>query len=65
MTGSNAWANFAGEYLETKLAADRHETARKELKELVPDDASKCSGHGIIIKRDKRGALRFTEQGEE
>jgi hypothetical protein len=25
----NAWANFAGEYLETKLAADRHETARK------------------------------------
>lgn len=65
MAASNAWANFAGEYLETKLAADRHEGARRELKALVPEDASECFGHGIIIKRDKRGALRFTEQGEE
>jgi predicted phage-related endonuclease len=65
MAASNAWAANAGEYLETKLAADRHETARKELKELVPEDASKCFGHGVIIKRDKRGALRFAEQGEE
>jgi predicted phage-related endonuclease len=65
MTGSNAWASFSGEYLETKLAADRHEEARKEPKALVPADASKCFGHGIIVKRDKRGALRFAEQGEE
>jgi hypothetical protein len=63
--GNNAWANFAGEYLETRLAADRHEAAKKELKALVPDDASKCFGHGIIIKKDKRGALRFSDQGEE
>ena len=65
MTASNAWASFAGEYLETRLAADRHETAKKELKALVPEDASKCFGHGLIIKRDKRGALRFAETGEE
>lgn len=65
MASSNAWAAQAGEYLETKLAADRHATAKDELKALVPADASKCFGHGIIIKRDKRGALRFTEQGEE
>lgn len=65
MAGSNAWANFAGEYLETKLAADRHESARKELKLLVPDDASKCFGAGIEIRRDKRGALRFYDKGEE
>jgi predicted phage-related endonuclease len=63
--GNNAWANFAGEYLETRLAADRHESAKKELKALVPEDASKCFGHGIIIKKDKRGALRFSDQGEE
>jgi predicted phage-related endonuclease len=63
--GNNAWASFAGDYLETKLAADRHETARNELKALVPADASKCFGHGLIIKRDKRGALRFTETGED
>jgi hypothetical protein len=37
-------------------------TAKKELKALVPADASKCFGHGIIIKRDKRGALRFAER---
>ena len=65
MEGSNAWSVHAGEYLETKLAADRHASAKDELKALVPADASKCFGHGIIIKRDKRGALRFTEQGEE
>jgi predicted phage-related endonuclease len=65
MATSNAWASFAGEYLETKLAADRHASAKDELKALVPADASKCFGHGIIIKRDKRGALRFAETGEE
>jgi len=63
--GNNAWANFAGEYLETKLAADRHEAAKKEIKLLVPEDASKCFGHGVIVKRDARRALRFTTTGEE
>lgn len=59
MSGSNSWATFAAEYLETALAADRHEIAKKELKILVPDDASKAFGAGITINRDKRGALRF------
>lgn len=57
--GNNAWASFAGQYLETKLAADRHASAKEELKALVPTDASKCFGHGIEIRRDKRGSLRF------
>lgn len=59
LTGSNAWASAAADYLETELAADRHELARKALKELVPEDASRAFGHGIELKRDKRGALRF------
>lgn len=63
--GNNAWASLAGEYLETKLAADRHEGAKKELKALVPADASKCFGHGIEVRRDKRGALRFYDKGDE
>lgn len=62
LTGSNEWASHAAEYLETILAADRHEIAKKSLKALVPDDASKCVGHGIIINRDKRGALRFAKE---
>jgi predicted phage-related endonuclease len=64
MAGSNAWAVHAGVYQETILAADRHELARKELKALVPPDASKCFGGGIVINRDKRGALRFANAGE-
>lgn len=59
--GSNEWASHAADFIETELAADRHEIAKKSLKALVPDDASKCFGHGIIISRDKRGALRFSK----
>lgn len=65
MSKSNSWASHAADYLETVLAADRHETAKKAIKELVPADASKCFGHGITVKRDKRGALRFTTEGEQ
>lgn len=61
LTGSNEWASHAAEYLETQLAADRHEISKKSLKSLVPDDASKCFGHGIIINRTKSGALRFAK----
>lgn len=59
MTGSNAWANLAADYVATKEAAATFEAAKKGLKELVPDDASECVGHGVIIRKDKRGALRF------
>jgi predicted phage-related endonuclease len=62
--GNNAWAIHCADYLETVLAADRHEIAKKALKELVPEDASKCFGHGIEIRRDKRGALRFAKMEE-
>lgn len=58
-TGSNEWASNCADYIETELAADRHELARKSLKALMPDDASRCFGHGLELKRDKRGAIRF------
>lgn len=60
MAHSNAWAALAAEYLETRFPAERHEAAKKGLKEIVPADASKAFGHGITIARDKRGALRFS-----
>lgn len=60
MSGSNIWAAYASDYIETLLPAQRHEAAKKELKALVPDDASKCHGHGVTIKRGKNGALRFS-----
>jgi len=59
MGTSNAWAEQAAEYTSTVEAAARHEVAKKELKALVPDDASEAKGHGITIKKDRRGSLRF------
>jgi hypothetical protein len=61
MSASNAWTMHAADFQETALAADRHEQARKELKLLVPTDASKAFGHGIEIRRAKNGSLRFYE----
>lgn len=65
MEGQNEWASHAADYIETKLAADRHEIAKRSLKAIVPDDASKCHGHGVTISRDKRGALRFASTGDQ
>lgn len=61
MTGLNEWASHVADYLDTEMAADRHEIAKKALKSIVPDDASKAFGHGLVIKRDARGALRFSK----
>ena len=64
MAGNNAWSVHAGIIRETQQAARDHENAKKEIKTLVPDDASKAFGAGVTIKRDARGALRFTIEGE-
>lgn len=60
MTTSNEWAVLAADYTANQQAAALFEEAKAGLKALVPEDASQCSGHGILIKRDKRGALRFS-----
>src|SRR6195952_4969353 len=65
MSGSNSWANFAGVYCRTRSAAAEHETAKSELKKLVPEDAREASGHGIRAKRSKSGAISFDLVAEE
>jgi predicted phage-related endonuclease len=65
MQGNNEWASHCADYIETELAADRHELARKSLKALMPDDASKCFGYGLELRRDKRGAVRFYKESAE
>ena len=57
MSGSNAWAEFAALFRQTKDAALEHERAKAELKALVPDDAKVASGHGVRAKRSKSGAI--------
>lgn len=46
-------------YLQTRLAYQDHETAKAELKKLVPEDAKVAIGHGIRAKRTKAGAISF------
>src|SRR5215216_3681027 len=59
MTSSNAWAEFAAMFRRTRPAFLAHESAKAELKALMPDDAKEAIGHGIRAKRSKYGAVRF------
>jgi YqaJ-like viral recombinase domain len=59
MSGSNAWAEFAGIFAGTRAAHLEHEQAKTELKSLMPEDAKEAIGHGIRAKRSKSGAVSF------
>jgi predicted phage-related endonuclease len=67
MSGSNAWAQFAGLFGETRSAFLDHERAKSELKALMPEDAKEASGYGVRARRSKSGAVSFdllaTEDG--
>src|SRR5215475_8229851 len=53
MSSSNSWAEFAGHFRNTRGAFLDHETAKSELKGLMPEDAKEAIGHGIRAKRSK------------
>jgi hypothetical protein len=59
MSGSNAWAEFAGIFARTREAYLEHEQAKTELKGLMPEDAKEAIGHGVRAKRSKSGAVSF------
>jgi predicted phage-related endonuclease len=59
MSGSNAWAEFAGIFARTRAAHGEHEQAKTELKSLMPEDAKEALGHGVRAKRSKSGAVSF------
>ena len=59
MSTSNAWAEFAASFRRTRPAYLEHETAKTELKALMPEDAKEAIGHGIRAKRSKSGAVSF------
>jgi predicted phage-related endonuclease len=65
MTSSNSWAEFAGVFCQTRAAFLNHETAKAELKKLMPEDAKEAVGHGIRAKRSKSGAISFDLQAVE
>ena len=59
MSASNAWADLAAAYRRTRPAHQEHESAKAELKKLVPEDAREAIGHGLRAKRSKSGAVSF------
>jgi predicted phage-related endonuclease len=59
MSSSNAWAEFAAIFTQTRGAHQEHEQAKAELKSLMPADAKEATGHGIKAKRSKSGAVSF------
>jgi hypothetical protein len=59
MSTSNAWAEFAAVFARTKAAHAEHETAKAELKGLMPEDAKEAIGHGVRGRRSKSGAASF------
>jgi predicted phage-related endonuclease len=59
MSGSNAWAEFAGVFRDTRQAALDHERSKTELKALVPEDAKEATGYGLRARRSKSGAISF------
>ena len=59
MSTSNAWAEFATVFARTKAAHAEHETAKTELKGLMPEDAKEAIGHGLRARRSKTGAVSF------
>jgi predicted phage-related endonuclease len=69
MGSSNAWAEFAAMFMQTRAAHLEHEQAKAELKTLMPEDAKEAIGHGVRAKRSKSGAVSFdllaTVSGED
>jgi predicted phage-related endonuclease len=59
MSSSNAWAEFAAVFRQTRTAFLQHENAKVELKSLMPEDAKEAIGHGLRAKRSKSGAVSF------
>src|SRR6266542_2281578 len=59
MSSSNSWAEFAGVFRRTRDAYVEHESAKSELKGLMPEEAKEAIGHGLRAKRSKSGAVSF------
>jgi predicted phage-related endonuclease len=59
MSSSNSWGELAAIFRQTRAAHEQHETAKSDLKKLMPEDAKEAIGHGLRAKRSKSGAVSF------
>jgi predicted phage-related endonuclease len=65
MSSSNAWAEMASVFIRTRAAHHEHESAKAELRSLVPADAQQAIGHRLRAKRSKSGAINFEVSDNE
>lgn len=65
MTSSNLWAELAAIYSRTRTAHQEHETAKAELKKLIPKEVKEAIGHGLRAKRSRAGAISIDLVSEE
>ena len=59
MSSSNSWGELAAIFRQTRAAHEQHESAKSDLKKLMPEDAKEAIGHGLRAKRSKSGAVSF------
>ena len=65
MTKSNAWAHSAIQWTQNQKQHKKFDEAAKSLKSLMPENAYEASGHGVTVKRNKRGSLLIKLQEKE
>ena len=61
MTGNNAWASAAADFLKHQIAAKSYDTAVSTIKGLIPNDAASATGYGIVAKRDKANRISIRD----
>ena len=60
MSGSNAWAEFAGMFCQhTGGSCSNTNRPKPNSRRLMPEDAKEARGHGVRGKRSKSGAVSF------
>jgi len=60
MDNNEDWAMFAAQWLGTKLASENHAAAASSIKSLLEADVATAKSHGIMAKKDKRGAVKIS-----
>jgi hypothetical protein len=61
MSHSLEWESAASGWVQSYGAAQIAKEQEQKLKSLVPEDARKCWGHGVIVTRNRAGSMSLRE----
>lgn len=65
MTGNNAFASDAADWLDNRAAAKAFDAAAKSLKTAMPEDAASAYGHGVTLTRARNRAITIKADAAE